>query len=81
MPERITRIVDAHVHWWDVEKNPWYEFIRNVAEATGTVDKERIVIRIAGDSGDGSETASWGPISLLPRGLARSVHRSSVAFG
>jgi L-fuconolactonase len=36
MPERITRIVDAHVHWWDVEKNPWYEFIRNVAEATGT---------------------------------------------
>jgi L-fuconolactonase len=36
MSERIDNIVDAHVHWWDVEMNPWYEFIRNVAETTGT---------------------------------------------
>jgi L-fuconolactonase len=36
MPVQIDNIVDAHVHWWDVETNPWYEFIRNVAETTGT---------------------------------------------
>ena len=36
MTTRIKRIVDAHVHWWDVEANPWYEFIRNVGEMTGT---------------------------------------------
>lgn len=30
------RIVDAHVHWWDVEANPWYHYIRNVGEMTGT---------------------------------------------
>jgi len=36
MTTQINRIVDAHVHWWDVEANPWYEFIRNVGEMTGT---------------------------------------------
>ena len=36
MPVKNDNIVDAHVHWWDVETNPWYEFIRNVAETTGT---------------------------------------------
>ncbi len=36
MTPQIDTIVDAHVHWWDVETNPWYEFIRNVAETTGT---------------------------------------------
>lgn len=30
------RIVDAHVHWWDVEANPWYGYIRQVGEQTGT---------------------------------------------
>ncbi len=30
------RIVDAHVHWWDVEANPWYDYIRKVGEMTGT---------------------------------------------
>ncbi|MFF4028128.1 amidohydrolase family protein [Nocardia elegans] len=36
MTAQINRIVDAHVHWWDVEANPWYEYIRNVGEMTGT---------------------------------------------
>lgn len=36
MAAQINRIVDAHVHWWDVEANPWYEYIRNVGEMTGT---------------------------------------------
>jgi L-fuconolactonase len=36
MTTQINRIVDAHVHWWDVEANPWYEYIRNVGETTGT---------------------------------------------
>ncbi|MGO9386296.1 MAG: amidohydrolase family protein [Mycobacterium sp.] len=36
MATQINRIVDAHVHWWDVEANPWYEFIRNVGDMTGT---------------------------------------------
>ncbi|MGV9613560.1 amidohydrolase family protein [Nocardia xishanensis] len=36
MIAQINRIVDAHVHWWDVEANPWYEYIRNVSEMTGT---------------------------------------------
>lgn len=30
------RITDAHVHWWDVEANPWYHYIRNVGQMTGT---------------------------------------------
>ena len=36
MSAQIERIVDAHVHWWDVENNPWYEFIRTVDETEGT---------------------------------------------
>jgi L-fuconolactonase len=36
MTTQINRIVDAHVHWWDVEANPWYDYIRNVGEMTGT---------------------------------------------
>jgi L-fuconolactonase len=36
MSPQINSIVDAHVHWWDVEKNPWYDFIRIVDEAEGT---------------------------------------------
>jgi len=36
MTAQIDSIVDAHVHWWDVEKNPWYEFIRSVDETEGT---------------------------------------------
>src|SRR5271165_1056106 len=36
MATQINRIVDAHVHWWDVEANAWYEFIRHVGEMTGT---------------------------------------------
>jgi hypothetical protein len=36
MTAQIDSIVDAHVHWWDVETNPWYEFIRNVDETGGT---------------------------------------------
>jgi L-fuconolactonase len=36
MTAQIDNIVDAHVHWWDVETNPWYEFIRNVDETEGT---------------------------------------------
>ena len=36
MTAQIDTIVDAHVHWWDVETNPWYEFIRNVDETNGT---------------------------------------------
>ncbi len=36
MTAQIASIVDAHVHWWDVETNPWYEFIRNVDETEGT---------------------------------------------
>ena len=30
------RIVDAHVHWWDVKANPWYQYIRKVDEMFGT---------------------------------------------
>ena len=29
-------IIDAHVHWWDVDAHPWYEYIRKVGETTGT---------------------------------------------
>jgi L-fuconolactonase len=36
MSAQIDNIVDAHVHWWDIEKNPWYEFIRNIDETEGT---------------------------------------------
>jgi len=36
MTTQINRIVDAHVHWWDVEANPWYSYIRTVGEMTGT---------------------------------------------
>jgi predicted TIM-barrel fold metal-dependent hydrolase len=36
MATQIDNIVDAHVHWWDVETNPWYQFIRNVDETNGT---------------------------------------------
>lgn len=36
MTAQIDSIVDAHVHWWDVGTNPWYEFIRNVDETEGT---------------------------------------------
>jgi len=36
MTTQMNRIVDAHVHWWDVEANPWYSYIRNVGEMTGT---------------------------------------------
>jgi predicted TIM-barrel fold metal-dependent hydrolase len=36
MPAQINNIVDAHVHWWDVETNPWYQFIRSVDETNGT---------------------------------------------
>jgi predicted TIM-barrel fold metal-dependent hydrolase len=36
MSAQIDSIVDAHVHWWDVETNPWYEFIRNIDETEGT---------------------------------------------
>jgi predicted TIM-barrel fold metal-dependent hydrolase len=36
MTTQINRIVDAHVHWWDVEANSWYAYIRNVGEMTGT---------------------------------------------
>ncbi len=36
MTTQINRIVDAHVHWWDVEANPWYDYIRNVGAMTGT---------------------------------------------
>ena len=32
MTAQIDSIVDAHVHWRDVETNPWCEFIRNVDE-------------------------------------------------
>ncbi len=74
MPDRPTRVVDAHVHIWDPSRTDWYPYLSH-PQAPDTADASRMFRRFDVDTYQ-TEAAGWNVAKFV--NVAAATGRHSV---